>query len=71
MARTGIVTLTGASHSLASSDPSSGRHARSLPSVERYGSMLFVLGSFDEMTLVIESVVGRRMDVEEALRRAG
>ncbi len=40
----GIVTLTGASHSLASSDPSSGRHARALPSVERYGSKLFVHG---------------------------
>ncbi len=37
----GIVTLTGASHSLASSDPSSGRHAHALPSVERYGSKLF------------------------------
>ncbi len=47
------------------------RHARALPSVERYGSKLFVHGSFEEMTLVIESVVGRRMDVEEALRRAG
>ncbi len=68
---TGIVTLTGASHSLASSDSSSGRHPRALPSVERYGSKLFVHGSFEEMTLVIESVVGRRMDVEEALRRAG
>ncbi len=30
----GIVTLTGASHSLANSDPSSSRHARALPSVE-------------------------------------
>ncbi len=67
----GIVTLTGAPHSLASSDPSSGRQARALPSVERYGSKLFVHGSFEEMTLVVEGVVGRRMDVEEALRRAG
>ncbi len=67
----GIVTLTGASHSLASSDPSSGRHARALPSVERYGSKLLIHGSFEEMTLVVESVVGRGMDVKEALRRAG
>ena len=69
--RQGTVTLIGACHSLASSDPSSGRHARALPGVERYGSKLFVHGSFEEMALVIESVVGRRMDVEEALRRAG
>ncbi len=69
--RKGIVTLTGAPYSLASSGPSSGRHARALPSFERYGSKLFVHGPFEEMTLVVESVVGRRMDVEEALRRAG
>ena len=66
-----IVTSTGASHSLANSNPSSGRHARALPSVERYGSKLFVHGSFEEMTLVIENVVGRRMDGEEALCGAG
>ncbi len=53
------------------SEPSSGSHARALPGVERYGSKLFVHALFEEMTLVIESVVGRRMDVEEALRRAG
>ena len=71
--RTGVhtITLTGASHSLANSDPGSGRHACSLPDVERCGSKLFIHGSFEEMTLVIESVVGCRMDVEEALRRAG
>ena len=69
------IRLTGASHSLASSDPSSGRHARALPqaralpSVERYGSKLFVHGSFEAMTLVIESVVGRRMDVAEWMLR--
>ena len=67
----GIVTLTGGSQSLASSDSSSGRYARALPSVERYGSKFFVHRAFEEMTLVIESVVGRRMDVKEALRRAG
>ncbi len=71
MTPVGIVTLTGGSQSLASSNPSSGRHARALPGVERYGSKLFVHGSLEEMALVIESVVGRRMDIEEALRRAG
>ena len=55
----GIVTLTGGSHSLAGSDPSSGHHARALPSVERCGPQHFAHGSFEEMTLVIESVVGR------------
>ncbi len=65
------ITLTGASHSLASSDSSSGRHARALPSLERCGSKLFVHGSFEEVTLVVKSFVGRGMDVEEALRRAG
>ena len=67
----GIVTLTGGSHSLASSDPSSGRHARALPSVERYGSKLFVHGSFEEVTLVVESIVGCGVDGEETLRGAG
>ena len=67
----GIVRLTGGSHSSASSDPSSGRNARAFPNVERRGSKFLQHGSFEEMTLVMESVVGRRMDVEEALRRAG
>ncbi len=71
MYQTGIVTLTGASHSLVSSDPSSGHHARALPSVERYGSKLLVHGSFEEVTLVVESIVGCGMDGEETLRGAG
>ncbi len=45
----GIVTLTGASHSLANSDPSSGGRACVLPDVERCGSKLFVRVSFEEM----------------------
>jgi hypothetical protein len=69
--REGIVTLTGASHSLANSDPSSDRHARALPSVERYGSKLFVHGSFEDVTLVVESIVGCGVDGEETLRGAG
>ncbi len=70
-ALTGIVTLTGASHSLANSDPSSGRHACALPDVERCGSKLFVRVSFEEMTLVVEDVVGRRMDVEALSHKVG
>ena len=64
----GIVTLTGASHSLANSAPRSDRQARTLPNVERCGSKLFVIGPFEEMALVVEGVVGRGVDVEEALR---
>ena len=64
----GVVTLTGASHSLANSAPMSGRHARTLPNLERCGSKLFVHGPFEEMALVVEGVVGRGVDVEEALR---
>ena len=68
---TGIVTLTGASHSLANLDPSSGRHARALPSVERCGSKFLQHRSFEEVTLVVESIVGCGVDGEEALRGAG
>ena len=68
---TGIVTLTGASRSLASSDPSLGRDAGALPNHERCGSKLLEHRSFEEVTLVVEGVVGRRMDGEEGLRRAG
>ncbi len=64
----GNVTLTGAAQSLGGSKPRSGRHARALPNLERCGSKLFVHGPFEEMTLVVEAVVGRRMDVEETLR---
>jgi hypothetical protein len=42
----GIVTLTGASHSLTNSAPKSGRHASALPNLERCGSKLFVYGWF-------------------------
>ena len=65
-----IVTLTGATQSLGGSEPRSGRRARALPNLERCGSKLFVHGSFEKMALVIEGAVGRRMDGEEALRRA-
>ena len=64
----GIVTLTCASHSLANSAPRSGHHARTLPNLERCGSKLLVCGPFEEMTLVVEGVVCRGVDVEEALR---
>jgi hypothetical protein len=37
----------------------------------RCGSNLLVHGSFEEMALVVEGFVGRRMDGEEALCRAG
>ncbi len=67
----GIVTLTGGSHSLANSEPRSGGHAGALPSVECCGSKLLAVGSFEEMALVLKGVVGRRMGVEETLRRAG
>jgi hypothetical protein len=46
----------------------SDRQARTLPNVERCGSKLFVIGPFEEMALVVEGVVGRGVDVEEALR---
>ena len=52
----GHLTLTGASHSLANSDPSSGRHACALPDVERCGSKLFVHMSIEEVTTQIEQV---------------
>ena len=64
----GIVTLTDASHSLANSAPRSGRHARTLPNLERCCSKLLVYGPFEEMALVVEGVVGRGVDVQEALR---
>ena len=63
-----IVTLTGATQSLGGSEPRSGRRARALPNLERCGSKLFVIGPFEEMALVVEGVVGRGVDVEEALR---
>ncbi len=63
-----VVTLTGASHSLANSEPRSGRHAHTLPNLERCGSKLFVHRPFEEMALVVEGVVSRGVDVEEALR---
>jgi hypothetical protein len=63
----GIVTLTGASHNLANSEPRSGRNAGALPNLERCGSKLFVHGSFKEVALVVEGVVGR--GVRGALRR--
>ncbi len=47
--------------------PGSGRHARALPNLEGCGSKLFVHGSFEEVALVVECVVGRGVDVEEAL----
>ncbi len=55
----GVVTLTGASHSSANSEPKSGRRARTLPNFERCGSKLFVYGPFEEMALVVEGVRGR------------
>ncbi len=67
----GIVTLTGASHSLANSEPMSGRDAGALPSVERRGSEFLEHRSFEEVTLVVEGVVGCGVDGEETLRRAG
>ncbi len=67
----GIVTLTGAAHNWANSDPSSDRDARALPNVERCGSKFLQHRSFEEVTLVAESVVGRGVDGEETLRRAG
>ena len=66
--RRGVVTLTGASHSLANSAPRSGRHARTLPNLERCCSKLLVYGPFEEMALVVEGVVCRGVDVQEALR---
>ena len=54
--------------SLANSAPRSGRHARTLPNRERCCSKLLVYGPFEEMTLVVEGVVGRGVNVEEALR---
>ncbi len=67
----GIVTLTGPSHNFANSDPSSGRDARALPNVERCGSKFLQHRLFEEVTLVVESVVGRGVDGEETLREAG
>ncbi len=67
----GIVTLTGTSHSLANSEPRSGRDAGASPNLERCGSKLFVHGSFEEVTLVVEGVVGCGVDGEETLRGAG
>jgi len=54
LAPAGIVNLTGASRNLARSGSSSGRHARALPSVERYSSKLFVHVSIEEMALMVE-----------------
>ncbi len=55
----GIVTLTGASHSLANSEPRSGRDAGALPNLEQCGSKFLEHRSFEEVTLVVESIVGR------------
>ncbi len=66
----GIVTLTGASHSLANSKPRSGRDPGALPNLERYGSKFLEHRSFEEITLVVEGVVGCRVDGEGTLRRA-
>ena len=63
----GIVTLTAAARSLDGSEPRSGRHTRTLPNLERCGSKLLVDGSFEEVALVVEGVVGRGVDVEEAM----
>jgi hypothetical protein len=67
----GIVTLTGASHSLANSEPRSGCDARGLPGVERCDSKFLQHRSFEEVTLVVESIVGCGVDGEETLRGAG
>ncbi len=67
----GVVTLTGASHSLANSEPRSGRDAGALPNLERCGSKFLQHRSLEEVTLVVESVVGRGVDGEETLRGAG
>ncbi len=56
---------------LANSEPRSGRDAGALPNLERCGLKFLEHRSLEEVTLVVEGVVGRRMDVEEALRRAG
>ena len=39
--------------------------------LEECGSKLLAHGSFEEMTMVVEAVVGRNVDGEETLRRAG
>ncbi len=49
----------------------SGRDAGALPNLERCGSKFLQHGSFEEVTLVVESIVGCGMDGEEALRGAG
>ncbi len=67
----GTVTLTGASHSLANSEPRSGRDAGALPNLERCGSKFLEHRSFEEVTLVVEGVVGCGVDGEETLRGAG
>ncbi len=71
MRRRGIVTLTGASHSLANSEPRSDRDAGALPNLERCGSKFLEHRSFVEVTLVVEGVVGCGVDGEKALRGAG
>ncbi len=45
--RRGIVTLTGASHTLANSEPRSGRDAGALPNLERCGSKFLEHRSFE------------------------
>ncbi len=49
----------------------SGRDAGALPSVERPGSEFLEHRSFEEVTLVVEGVVGCGVDGEETLRRVG
>ena len=56
---------------MANSEPRSGRDAGALPNLERCGSKFLEHRSFEEVTLVVEGVVGCGVDGEETLRGAG
>jgi putative transposase len=66
----GAVTLTPTGHNVDRSEPWSSRRAGSPPNVERHAPKLLVYGPFEEMALVAEGVVDRRLDVEETLCRS-
>lgn len=51
-------------------EPRSCRRTRALPDLERGRSELFVGASSEKVALVVEGVVSRSVNVEEALRRS-